>query len=312
MLNYIEALGVRLASGLAELPEAQRMKHTRYLLSRQEQDGGFAGREGGSDLYYTGFALRAIAGLGSLQGETAERGARFLRDRWAEDLPAADLASLVYGVVSLEVSAGIDVFPEVDAWRDRVAAAWDRLRRNDGGYAKSSLGFASSTYSTFLALTCLQLVDRFPLQTQQSAAFVLSQWCDGGGFREIRVAKRAGTNPTAAAVGTLRILNSLPSDIRQDTAVFLREMQTEEGGLRAHTRIPVADLLSTFTGLLTLVDVDALDAVAVDPVRGYVDLLERPEGGFHAASWDVAHDVEYAFYGLGCLALLPRPSRASA
>jgi geranylgeranyl transferase type-2 subunit beta len=32
--------------------------------------------------------------------------------------------------------------------------------------------------------------------------------------------------------------------------------------------------------------------------------LEMPTGGFHAAAWDPAHDVEYTFYGLGCRALL--------
>jgi geranylgeranyl transferase type-2 subunit beta len=32
--------------------------------------------------------------------------------------------------------------------------------------------------------------------------------------------------------------------------------------------------------------------------------LEFPTGGFRGAAWDDQADVEYSFYGLGCLALL--------
>ena len=88
------------------------------------------------------------------------------------------------------------------------------------------------------------------------------------------------------------------------TLDFLVDMQTDEGGLRANTRIPIADLLSTFTGGLTLLDLDAFDEIDVDAYRRFVNDMERSEGGFQAAAWDDAHDVEYSFYGLGCLALL--------
>ena len=40
---------------------------------------------------------------------------------------------------------------------------------------------------------------------------------------------------------------------------FLTEMRSEEGGLRANGRIPIADLLSTFTGGWTLYQLGALD-----------------------------------------------------
>ena len=81
-------------------------------------------------------------------------------------------------------------------------------------------------------------------------------------------------------------------------------MQTDEGGLRANTRIPIADLLSSFTGALTLIDLKAFEEIDVAAYRRFVQSMERPEGGFQAAAWDTAHDVEYSFYGLGCMALL--------
>jgi geranylgeranyl transferase type-2 subunit beta len=91
--------------------------------------------------------------------------------------------------------------------------------------------------------------------------------------------------------------------MRTATIDFVADMQTDEGGLRANTRIPIADLLSTFTGFLTLCDLDAADEVDAAAIRRYANELEQPDGGFFGALWDNAADVEYTFYGLGTLAL---------
>jgi geranylgeranyl transferase type-2 subunit beta len=193
-------------------------------------------------------------------------------------------------------------------WRDAVSAALEKLRRSDGGYAKGAEGVASSTYHTFLVLLCQQLIGRTPIEPAEIVEFVRSQRCEEGGFREIRASKRAGTNPTAAAIGSLRILNALDEATRADTIDFLAEMQMDDGGLRANTRIPIADLLSTFTGLLTLQDLGADQEIDLDGVRRFAKSLELEEGGFRGAEWDPAHDVEYTFYGLGTLGLLAKHS----
>ena len=305
MPTYLEALTLRLAAGIAELPEEIRTRHAKYVLAAQRPDGGFAGREGGSDLYYTGFALRSLALLGELYGPPAERAAAFLTSRLSGQESIVDFLSLVYGASLLQTAAGIDIFHDSAlGWPDAVAAALARLRRPDGGYAKGAEGSASSTYHTFLVLLCLQLIDRQPEQPDQIVAFLHSQVCEEGGFREIRASKRAGTNPTAAAIGSLRILSSVDEETRRGTIDFLAEMQTDEGGLRANTRIPIADLLSTFTGLLTLQDLGGAAEIDLDAARRYAQSLALDDGGFRGAEWDPAHDVEYTFYGLGTLGLL--------
>ncbi len=305
MQGYLETLTVRLAAGLAEVNEATRQRHAQFLLAAQQPDGGFAGREGGSDLYYTGFALRAMSVLGELYGEPAQRADEFLRGRLSGRESIVDFLSLIYGAALLEASAGVNVFAQADpGWRDAVAGALENLRRDDGGYSKSAEGRASSTYHTFLVVLCHQLIERATPEPERVVAFLRSQQDDEGGFREIRVQKRAGTNPTAAAVAVLRIFDALDDDTRDATLDFLAEMQTDEGGLRANTRIPVADLLSTFTGLLTLIDLNAAEEVNLPAIERFVNSLERPEGGYHGASLDEGTDVEYTFYGLGCLGLL--------
>ncbi|MDX1946941.1 MAG: prenyltransferase/squalene oxidase repeat-containing protein [Pirellulaceae bacterium] len=304
-MPYLADLTVRLATGIAELPEVRRGRHAQYLLANQRPDGGFAGREGGSDLYYTGFALRSLALLGELYGPPAERAAAFLKSKLGGHESIVDFFSLIYGAGLIESAAGINVFADSPpTWRDSVANLLESFRRDDGGYAKGAAGAAGSTYHTFLVLLCLELIGRQPPAPEKIVAFLHSQRAEEGGFREIRASKRAGANPTAAAIAALRMLGTLDETTRQETIDFLAEMQTDEGGLRANTRIPIADLLSTFTGLLTLQDLGGLGEIDLAAVRPFVNSLELETGGFHGAVWDPAHDVEYSFYGLGCLGLL--------
>src|SRR6185437_13291132 len=112
MPAYLENLTLRLAAGVGRLPDSLRMRHADYLLAAQRDDGGFAGREGASDLYYTSFALRSLALLGALDGEPAARAANYLKSRMAGQTPIIDFVSLLYGAALLESAAGIDVFRE--------------------------------------------------------------------------------------------------------------------------------------------------------------------------------------------------------
>jgi geranylgeranyl transferase type-2 subunit beta len=305
MSAYLQELAVRLALGAAALPQAVRTRHADYVKALQRADGGFAGREGGSDLYYTGFALRTLFITGELSGAVAERSAAFLKSRLAGRETVVDLLSLIYGAAMLNMSAGIDALADCPStWRDAVAETLEKLRREDGGYAKAYEGRASSTYHSFLVALCLELIERPLPEPERLVGFILSQRSDSGGFHEIRAAKRAGTNPTAAAIGVLKMLDALDNQTANDTIDFLAGMQTDEGGLRANTRIPIADLLSTFTGVLTLRDLGGPDAIDGTAALRYIQCLERKEGGFCGAAWDQDVDVEYTFYGLASWAVL--------
>ncbi len=305
MTHYLQNLTMRLSSGVERLPESLRTSHHAWLVEQQQADGGFAGREGASDLYYTSFGLRSLAILGELHGPLAERAGKFLQGRLAGREGVVDFLSLIYSATLLENSAGIDIFESSSPnWREATATKLEELRREDGGYAKGPQGHASSTYNSFLVLLCLQMLEQPLPQPERMLNFLFSQQADDGGFREIRASKRAGTNPTAAAIGSLQILGSLQEPLISDTIDFLGDMQMDEGGLRANTRIPIADLLSTFTGLWTLDTLQGTDAVDLTAIQRFALSLEESSGGFRGAEWDQACDVEYTFYGLGTLALL--------
>lgn len=305
MPSYLEALTLRLAAGVAALPEGFRTRQIEFLDRSHRADGGFSGRLGESDLYYTGFACRSMSLLGHLYGPPAQRVEKFLAHKLGGSESIVDALSLVYSGHLLAISAGINLYANVSAnWKQATADLLEQLRRDDGGYAKGAEGTISSTYHTFLVLLCLQLLEIPPRDPQQIVEFLRSQRADEGGFHEIKASKRAGVNPTAAAIGALQILGALTPDVIEPTIDYLAEMQTDEGGLRANTRIPIADLLSTFTGLLTLQDLGAAAAVDTRAIQSFALSLALDEGGFQGAHWDTGCDVEYSFYGLGTLALL--------
>lgn len=302
---YLTRLTARLLDGIERLPEDVRQRHAAYLLGSQNPDGGFSGREGGSDLYYTGFALRSLAVLQSLNEDVCAKTAGFLKTRMTGSAGVVDFFSLVVSCYLVPVGGGPDVLADAPAdWRERVAGTLETFRAPDGGYGKTPGAPHGSTYTSFLVALCLQLLGRPIPEPGRLAAFVKSRRRADGGYVEISAMRRSGTNPTAAGVGLLQILNEFDDEARVAAAEFLAGLPSPfEGGLRANDRIPAADLLSTFTGGWTLDRIEKADRLDWPAVRGYAESCERPTGGFRGGLWDEQVDVEYTFYGLGTLAV---------
>lgn len=303
---YLFKLADRIARGLNTLDQARLGRHRGFVLAQQTPEGGFSGRDGGADLYYTGFAVRTLAVTGGLEIPARESLSRYLSSIEPTTLGVIDLVSWLYSVLVLEASGG--TLHRAEITRDdieRIVQSVESLRCRDGGYAKSSEGVLGSTYHSFLVALTLELLGKKVPRRNALVQFLYDRQRDDGGFVEIAPMKRSGTNPTAAAVALLRQLDALDSEIADDVLGFLTDVVSTEGGFQANTRIPFADGLSTFTGLLTAQDLGRPDLISSDQVRHWVaNCLELPTGGFRGASWDQQADVEYTFYGLGILGLL--------
>ena len=303
---YLVGLATRLTDGLAQMDAGRRDRHRAFLLSQQCPDGGFSGRDEDSDLYYTGFAVRSLSVLGGLSLQECEFIGRFLRNHQPERLNVIDLLSWLYSALVVQATSGENVLEDADEnWTQQVAQRLELLRTQDGGYAKSTAGAAGSTYHSFLVALIYELIGKSLPDHNRLIQFLFDRQRDDGGFAEIQPMKRSGTNPTAAAVALLNMFQAFDDDLRDDVREYLREVRSPEGGFQANTRIPFADGLSTFTGLLTAQDLGLNDLVDVHQVEELVTKqLEFRTGGFRGASWDDAADVEYTFYGLGILGLL--------
>ena len=307
MNNYLQQLTARLGDALANLPGDFRTRHATYLTAAQNADGGFSGREGGSDLYYTGFGLRGLAVLDALTPQVCDRAANFLHHSLTQSASVIDFFSLLYACLLLEVAGGPVVLADAPAdWPDRVAATLETFRMADGGYAKSTDAASGSTYHTFLVGLCYQLLGRSLPRPDEVGRFIQSRRREDGGFVEIAPMRRSGTNPTAAAVGVLQMVRPdlLDNGTLRSVCDLLAAMPSQEGGLRANGRVPLADLLSTFTGCWTLEQLGALDRIDREAALVYARSVEDGRGGFRGGLWDERSDVEYTFYGLGVVALL--------
>ncbi|MGF1577994.1 MAG: prenyltransferase/squalene oxidase repeat-containing protein [Gemmataceae bacterium] len=317
-MTYLQKLTTRLTNGLSKIPDPIRKRHAEYLRTQQNEDGGFSGREGGSDLYYTGFALRGLSVLDELSEATAELAGTYLQTQLNESASVVEFYSLLYSCLLVQLGGGGDVLGESPAdWPDRVAEVLESFRTSDGGYGKSQEAPSGSTYHTFLVGMTYELLGRpFP-NPGAVTEFVFSRRREDGGFVELKPMRRSGTNPTAAAIGTFQLIQGddfAPEEFT-DVGEFLSQLQSMEGGICANTRIPVADLLSTFTASWTLEQFGQLHTINTDAALRYAKSLQHPEGGFKGGIWDgnivddqltpdQVRDVEYTFYGLGVMALL--------
>src|SRR5687767_7966548 len=102
--DYLRTLTDRLSDGTLRQPGEFRRRHSRYLAGLQQPDGGFPGREGGSDLYYTGFALRGLAVLDGLSPEVAAQAAGFLKESLTRPASVVDFYSLLYACLLVQAS----------------------------------------------------------------------------------------------------------------------------------------------------------------------------------------------------------------
>lgn len=292
-----DALRTLLRTSLAPMAAERAEGHARAVLGFRRPDGGFAGRRGGSDLYYTGFAARALDALGRLDAAGAAGLAR-----WIESCRPETTVDWV-SVLAVRRAASLPMPPA-----GGITARIEAFRASDGGYARRPGGRAGSVYHTYLALICLDMAGGALPRDEEIRAFLRSRIAPGGGFLELAGRGRPQTSVTAAGMQAALMLGMEDERAADGAAGFLRAMRDgPSGGWRASAGAPSADLLSTWTAVFSLAGLGALDEAERAGARRFAFACERACGGFGAGPWDEEGDPEYIFYGLGLLALTGGP-----
>ena len=337
---------LRLSEAAQSLSDHCRQELLDYLWARQTIDGGFRGRRGEiGDLYYTSFALRTLALINPFAESTEVDG--FPKNRYQrirtflegtfESLDSVSSVDFLSGIACAQtLSLGIDHFfgteGDSNRWSELVSLFSERAlswRCNDGLFARSVEGAKrnqSSLYQTFLVLsesviwgdsTVEQL---FPHPDLTFQSVLNRQNREDGGFADLKILPHSGANPTAAAWGILQTLRGRlstelpPTDfefwarIGSSIGRFLISLRLPDGGFCAHAAIPFADLLSTFTALITLQEIaETLAPFGEEPKsqgksqdesQAFVQSCRKPDGGYGASPWDTDSDLEYTFYSL--------------
>lgn len=294
-LPYLEVPDALLAAALAQFSPTFRRAQIRALLRYRKAEGGFSGREGPADPYYTDFAVRVLVPA------AAPPNILIGAARYVTGLPPAeDLAHAFsrLNVARLLARAGHAVAPE--ATDPGLALRLNALP--SGGYRRTP-GAGASAYATFIATLCLALTGRPLPSADELRAALLPLGARSGGFREQEVPGRAQANATAAVLGAHALSPFLEPERAEAAKGFLRTMQTESGGFLSHQGAAEEDLLSTFSALYALGVTGELGHPRLVAAVRFVRALAHPGGGFRSCLSDPEGDAEFAYYGLSSLAL---------
>lgn len=267
------------------------------------EDGGFQGRDGQSDLYYTVFGLEASMALDvKLAYDRIEDYLRQFDSGQSLDL--VHLASLVRCRANMADCGGHAI--DADAQRAMTSHLMN-FRATDGGFSTSTGADRGHVYGSFLALGICQDLQVDDLEPAPMLESVCSLQMADGGFSNEPTMTVSATAATAAAV---TIFHYLKASIPEPALQWLAARAEPYGGFSAIEFGPdmaIPDLLSTATALhaLTLIGVD------MDEIRernlDYLDALWSTRGGFQGHPADDVLDCEYTYYGLLSLGDLVGP-----
>lgn len=267
----------------------------RYVRGRLHAGGGFLGRGGAPDLYYTVFGIDCFHAVGCELASDAT--ALFLSSFGnGETLDFMHLCCLARCWARVR-PGGVD-----PAVRDRLAERIESFRTPDGGYNAAPGCGHGSMYGCFLAYAARQDLGLPHAEPDRLADSIAALEMEDGYFANERDIDLATTN---ASVGAVLLLRELGRDVDAKTLDWIAAQAHEVGGFLAGPAAPLPDLVSTATALFAL----AREGVDLDPLRqscvDFVESLWQEDGGFCGQWLDETPDCEYTFYGLlslGCLA----------
>jgi len=293
-----QILDAILLEGAKTLSPALKNRIAEFALTYRQQDGGYRGRAGSSDPYYTDFALRLL----SLTRPEAINDSIIYS---LYDGPIADIPEC-FSRLSIAETCNQDA-PK------SVADCLSKWRLPSGCYTRAES--EPSAYWTFLGALCEDMAGQGHRTSESSVQGILSLQQKDGGFIDCGPGGQSQTNSTCAAVGylfRLILTGQNPKIILNlnDASDFLQSMEHTVGGFKAHADAPMPDLLSTFTSMTALAMLDKLDKETLKRCVRFAGSMATPECGFRSCSADPEADLEYTYYGLGCLCLAAAKAQA--
>jgi prenyltransferase beta subunit len=259
-----------------------------FLRSQLNDDGGFGGRDGKSDLYYTVFGLE---GLLALQAELpASRSAVYLRSFGdGTELDFVHLTCLARCWAALPQPL------RDEAPHSALLGRLEQFRSRDGGYDAKPAAEHGTVYGCFLALGAYQDLRAQMPDVDRALRCIQSLRAADGSYANYHGAS-VGLTPATAAAATL--LRNLGESVDGGVAEWLLAQCHEQGGFLAVPDAPMPDLLSTATALHALSGLHVELKGIQEPCLDFIDSLWTSCGGFHGHWDDDELDCEYTYYGL--------------
>ncbi|MEM7231178.1 MAG: prenyltransferase/squalene oxidase repeat-containing protein [Planctomycetota bacterium] len=260
-----------------------------FLRSQISDDGGgFIGRDGKPDLYYTVFGIDALMALqhdvpkGLLRPFVSSFG-----DGEGLDLIHVGCLARCYSALEDKLDPTL---------RSTIADRLESFRSDDGAYHNEPGSERGTVYGCFVALGAYQDLG-LPLPSVPTVhEFIRSVQTSDGGYANEHGLKIGATPPTAAAVSLLRNLELAPSPAAGD--FLLKRFNPQGGGFFAVPGAPMPDLLSTATCLHALAGLERSAVSVREACLDFIDTLWSSSGSFFGHWADEHLDSEYTYYGL--------------
>lgn len=259
-----------------------------YLHGLALPDGGYANRNGESDLYYSSFA---VSGLIALQ-ETIPVEAI---SRYISRFQGNTQLDLVHNACLLRLWTLLPPAsrPAIDV--AGILEQIEQLRTPDGGYNAIPGSTHGTLYGCFLAWGAYQDAGATVPDPSGMVNAIQSLKTSDGGYTNSPDFP-VGLTPSSSAAATLLRQLGVPPD--PDLAGWLLSRFHAEGGFFATPDAPIPDLLSTATALHALSSLHVDLTLIREPCLDFIDTLWTARGGFYG-TWDDDHlDCEYTYYGL--------------
>lgn len=259
-----------------------------FVKSRLTEAGGFAGRDGRPDLYYTVFGLEALLALQA--DPPPENVAKYLAASATAGSP-----DFVHACSLARCGAALGRNFLADEVKDELARRINFFRTPDGGFHGAPGRAHGSAYGALLAWGALSDLGASLPEPERLLESLRLLRLEDGSFANERGLAHGTTSATAAALTLCRHLQEPPPE---HCGEWLLRQQHASGGFLATPQAPLPDLLSTAVALHALDGLQISFETQRELCLDFVDSLWSAGGGFHGHWADDDLDVEYTYYGL--------------
>ncbi|MCF7849334.1 MAG: hypothetical protein K9M45_10815 [Kiritimatiellales bacterium] len=238
------------------LDKTARCEIADFIGSKMNPDGGFRGRDGQSDLYYTVFAIASLRAL--RQRIPLSRLWKFIRS-----FGLGENLDFVHLVCLIRLRA---VFPVLGKTRRTFFQALeDKFQGLDTAYD----AFLKMLACENLGSTCPPGTPRTVRPTdptpnvaaavvlngrvdEEAIKLLLSRHCEGGGFCASSTVTVPDLLSTGVALFALRTMDANLDAIREPCLEFVESLWRDSGGFAGHVADGFEDVEYTFYGLLSI------------------------------------------------------------
>jgi hypothetical protein len=292
-IPFYRQMIVLLLNALNLLDEQGREEVLKFLVSQQNQDGGFQDRGRRSDLYYSLFGGLMLMATEDRRPKTED----LLPERKAVEgsNPHGAILKLRQFVAkqsNSEVPGFIEKCCLILLQKELKAGSNSRLKAliSLGKSFWKERGSINISYLSFVLFLTLDAVLPFRKILKVGAKKMLAK---------TRIDQHSPCSEVAARVFLQKMMNEDGSKDQE----LLKSFACETGGFKAFAHLNNADMLSTAVALFAL-NYSGCDLRLLKPVC--LDFIGQnfSDGAFLSGDGDPTADVEYTFYGLLALGVL--------